>query len=1117
MATSAVVVQSPEDPLHLSSQDVVSVRQRAIDNAQAAIAKLPIDLSQQCSNGDTVSELVDILVTKYGSQKKRGKLARKFKQYSAWLVNFSNVVDVIVQTQAGIACPIWAPLKFALQLSEFHSEVVEHVVSLIETISNGVPRFSIYEQLNDETVLQTALINIYTCIIEYCSSIIQYLNRGRIRKLFDIAATKLKKDLADYKTRLKKLSQDADNAAVATELLRASKARDEMARKQTEDLRIRATSWLRPSNQEEVLQGLAHEILPGTCEWILHYPKFIEWQSGSGANRLLCISGKHGCGKSVLASSVTQSSRASDEHVLFFSFSSMDSSRQTHSDLARSFIWQSLQVLSYKGIDVIQDLILQNRSSSSNLWDAFTQISSRQKMVWVIDGLDECRQPSSESFSLIYDLLALHQNSRVLIFGRPSAFQSFISANTIEVTPEATKSDIEAFIQSEVSQCRNLRSAEIQALTQQTLRTNSDGMFLWVKLAVHDLNKPASNSVLKERLRHLPYGLIQTYQHLLLSLVRAMDDTDRRLLHIILSLVVAARRPMKLEELQYAEALADWSSQECPGPFVLYEYAVTDFARHLRDLCGNLITISGNIVSLAHISVKEYLIRHESEWMNSDDRYLLCLRVDFCHANHLLFYICIKFWEISKPDLDTVECPFLGYGCENLLFHFNQSSRLNESILQVRQFFGSSTYLIWVEYYQAHILFSNSGSVCIEDFGEFFCWSEGSMQTTDLHQKLHQAYEHWLEGPRDLFQDDAPAEYSVERLDDDVLIPAAGRLSIRGSTQEEMMQTLIQNGSLALKLPQFTFSLIRKILGVKTLSDPLELLFQAIIRTQVPTPVLLGVGKFYRRLGRPDKALEVFQVAARKSSYRDYWGFIAHFNVVKTLRWPLQRLPEAEDWCCHLLPGCQNILEAPTTYWTRKMLSKVAVYQLENHGFVLYDREKYNDAEKIFHLWMLHSTAVFGKDHENAIEAMFNLGCALTRQEKYSDAAIIFRRTLEAMENTLGEKNEDMLLCMRWSGCNLYYQGRYDEAAKFFSRVLHIKKESSEANQSLQKDMLYYGRILLSQKKYIEARKILSDTVECMKETLGNDHKDTLWSIYWLDKALSKQARYAETDETFSI
>lgn len=54
------------------------------------------------------------------------------------------------------------------------------MLDMIETISNGLPRLSIYERLNDDLALQTALVNIYAEVVEFSVCIFRYLKRHSI-------------------------------------------------------------------------------------------------------------------------------------------------------------------------------------------------------------------------------------------------------------------------------------------------------------------------------------------------------------------------------------------------------------------------------------------------------------------------------------------------------------------------------------------------------------------------------------------------------------------------------------------------------------------------------------------------------------------------------------------------------------------------------------------------------------------------------------------------------------------------------------------------------------------------------------------------------------------------
>lgn len=117
-SVSRVVIEP--DSNHLST-DEKSLQQQAIEKARSSISKLPkedVAFRKCASSKDGVTELIQALKTRYESHdKKRSVLVKKFHEYSAWLRNFSNVIDIAVQSQANFGCPIWAPLRFVLEVS----------------------------------------------------------------------------------------------------------------------------------------------------------------------------------------------------------------------------------------------------------------------------------------------------------------------------------------------------------------------------------------------------------------------------------------------------------------------------------------------------------------------------------------------------------------------------------------------------------------------------------------------------------------------------------------------------------------------------------------------------------------------------------------------------------------------------------------------------------------------------------------------------------------------------------------------------------------------------------------------------------------------------------------
>ena len=99
-----------------------SLQQKAVERVRSALGNLKDEdalFTQAQNQPDAVSEILKTLKQKYDGQhskRRTNTIVRKFEQYTQWLQNFSEIVDTLAQTQAGIACPIWAPIKFVLQV-----------------------------------------------------------------------------------------------------------------------------------------------------------------------------------------------------------------------------------------------------------------------------------------------------------------------------------------------------------------------------------------------------------------------------------------------------------------------------------------------------------------------------------------------------------------------------------------------------------------------------------------------------------------------------------------------------------------------------------------------------------------------------------------------------------------------------------------------------------------------------------------------------------------------------------------------------------------------------------------------------------------------------------------
>lgn len=271
-------------------------------------------------------------------------------------------------------------------------------------------------------------------------------------------------------------------------------------------------------------------------------------------------------------------------------------------------------------------------------------------------------------------------------------------------------------------------------------------MFLWVRFAVRDLNKPASNAVLKTRLQHLPHGLKQTYHHIIAALA---EDIDRKLALNLLTLMVAARRPLKLDELQYALAIATWLDSNSCKQFVFSEFQVPDFVQQLLFLCGDLISISGCTVSLVHTSAKEFLLDHP-ECIDPEHNIVPCWRISSTESHRLFYSICLGYLTIgqfespfatSELSASSSPSPLFEYASQNLIFHFNRMGALSQSLVDATcHFVGTTSWLHWVEHHAAQAVIDGYTSD-IEELDSFISWSEQNEHGTAISQRIQEVME----------------------------------------------------------------------------------------------------------------------------------------------------------------------------------------------------------------------------------------------------------------------------------------------------------------------------------------------------------------------------------------
>lgn len=66
------------------------------------------------------------------------------------------------------------------KISNDHSKATEQVSNLLESITESLPRLEVYEKLQSDNILQVALLNIFTDVVDFSVRAFQFFRRGTL-------------------------------------------------------------------------------------------------------------------------------------------------------------------------------------------------------------------------------------------------------------------------------------------------------------------------------------------------------------------------------------------------------------------------------------------------------------------------------------------------------------------------------------------------------------------------------------------------------------------------------------------------------------------------------------------------------------------------------------------------------------------------------------------------------------------------------------------------------------------------------------------------------------------------------------------------------------------------
>lgn len=490
-------------------------------------------------------------------------------------------------------------------------------------------------------------------------------------------------------------------------------------------------------------------------------------------DRILCIVGIKGYGKSVLVKAIAGEFRARKKTALHFSFWSGSEAQQKLLNLLRTLVWQILGHTKDENLERISETLVKGAVIDRQVLTGVLHIALsliEGKVYFIIDGVDESsddwNNQTEGSLSTVLNLAKSHNNLHILLSGRESSLHTVLKTNCprLEITDRLIRNDLLKVISIELDTSLAMHSQTIRDMIQVSLEARSQIMFLWVTLALKELRRCFSVEEVKETLKQVPHDLDREYHRLFARLMARTGGTAirpsvsmKRARYLLYSLL-ACPEPMTGQDLCYA-----YASQCNSGGTVDDDLITTD---GIVDACGDLVAVTDGRYHLIHASVSEFLMRSQHEW-DHEDSGISYFRVDLSEAHESMRSACFRYIEsidLGYPLTDdeplslSRRFPFISYVSKFLPFHLSQvQDRKRQSPMEAFRSFGTHQFCAFVEYLlvmfndymqnqQADIVDHWTelpmGGIALEDLTEHF--KSELRRRLQLFGNQHERYKSWL-------------------------------------------------------------------------------------------------------------------------------------------------------------------------------------------------------------------------------------------------------------------------------------------------------------------------------------------------------------------------------------
>lgn len=698
----------------------------------------------------------------------------------------------------------------------------------------------------------------------------------------------------------------------------------------------------------------------------------------------------------------------------------------------------------------------------------------------LIDGLDECADSKEEIISFISTLSTVFEHNgakaKLAVISRLDTLyieESSLQWSTLVLQASDLKDDIISITRSKLVTSKRLSTHPKRDYLEQKLVENADGMVLWVDLMVQELEAGHWNTAMV--LSRPPRGLSAIYTSILQRIAKDKMSSDR--VQHALQLVVAARRPLKIEELALCLAINEGlSSHE--------EYTVRG---NPDQECRELILQSSPMlylqadrsVQLSHASIRDFLLGNNIPDDLAQFR-LLPSRINEQMAFTLLSYLKLELLlmnndRFSQPALDVY--PLVEYATLSLVHHCSRSGQSVELSTRLVEFFDSAQGWRWLQ----STLFFNIDRPSRQMLeAELRNWSH----SLDIDTVSKETLGHFrLSIPRTRFEAIGSSDCRDQEVSA-IMDFKADALVDRGSWEDlkeavEIYEEILYHD---------TNRLGRDHEEVRTSQYKLARSWCFLGMFQKAEKLSLEIYEAYKVELGPEDPLTVLSLSQ-----------VAH------VAWKQGRLGKAAALLTQILEIERRTLgsEHPST-----------IINLANFGAIKKEMGLMEEAETMQRNILETHTRLLGSDHPDRLNSAHYLARSLDALGHYSEAFSIYSEVIDIKSRVYGPDHASTLLGKHDLAETMKKMGDLDGAAKLRKEVLDVRVKTLGPNH---RDTLFsMGNMAITYlenenwKDLEEAERLAKLALAGLQKTQGLEDSRTPIVIYILAHIYHSQKRPEE-------